>query len=45
MIARLQAVGRDHIIPDSLTKYGEIAMNMPTWLSIIMEGRTTMYDL
>jgi hypothetical protein len=43
MIARLQDVGRDHIIPDSLTKYGEMAMNTPTWLSI-MEGRTTMYD-
>ncbi|KAH8820179.1 hypothetical protein F5884DRAFT_893113 [Xylogone sp. PMI_703] len=43
MIARLQDVGRDFIIPDTLKEYGKKAMSEPSWLGV-MEGRTTMYD-
>ncbi|GAD92996.1 protein kinase domain protein [Paecilomyces variotii No. 5] len=41
MIARLQDVGRDFIIPESLKAYGKKAMAEPSWVAI-MEGRTTM---
>lgn len=43
MIARLQDVGRDFIIPEALKAYGKKAMMEPSWVSV-MEGRTTMYD-
>ncbi|KIX05322.1 uncharacterized protein Z518_06194 [Rhinocladiella mackenziei CBS 650.93] len=43
MIARLQDVGRDDIIPETLKAYGDMAMNTPEWLEV-MDGRRTMYD-
>jgi len=43
MIARLQDVGRDSIIPESLKNYGKKAMTTPSWVTL-MEGRNTMYD-
>ena len=43
MIARLQDVGRYYIIPDSLKKYGDMAMSTPEWLEV-MQDRRTMYD-
>ncbi|UKZ78733.1 hypothetical protein TrVFT333_006479 [Trichoderma virens FT-333] len=43
MILRLQDVGRDFIIPDSVKEYGKIALAEPSFKAV-MEGRTTMYD-
>jgi len=43
MIARLQDVGRDSIIPEALKEYGDRAMNTPEWIEV-MDGRRTMYD-
>jgi len=43
MIARLQDVGRDSIIPETLKKYGNMAMNTADWTEV-MDGRRTMYD-
>ena len=41
LIARLQDVGEQDLIPRSLTEYGATAMKTPAWQSV-MEGRPTL---
>ena len=43
MIARLQDVWHNQIIPKLLEKYADAAYATPEWKEI-MEDRTTMYD-
>lgn len=43
MIARLQDVGRDYIIPRSVKEYGKRAIGTPSWIAL-MEDRSTMYN-
>jgi hypothetical protein len=43
LLARLQDVGRDGIIPQELKEYAEKAYQTPEWIEV-MQGRTTMYD-
>ncbi len=43
VIARLQDVERDFLIPETLKAYGRKAMSEPSWQAI-MQSRTTMYD-
>ncbi|PNP45391.1 hypothetical protein THARTR1_10942 [Trichoderma harzianum] len=43
MILRLQDVGRDFVVPDSLKEYGKMAFNEPSFKAV-MAGRSTMYD-
>lgn len=42
LIARLQAVGKDEIVPRALKRYGEMAMNTPEWKDV-MQDRPMMY--
>lgn len=43
MILRLQDVGRDSVVPDSLKEYGKMAFDEPSFKAV-MGGRSTMYD-
>ncbi|KAK4065897.1 uncharacterized protein Triagg1_8449 [Trichoderma aggressivum f. europaeum] len=43
MILRLQDVGRDFVVPDSLKEYGKMASDEPSFIAV-MGGRSTMYD-
>jgi hypothetical protein len=43
-LARLREVGNAEWIPEGLSKYADVAMATPEWMSV-MEGRKTMYGL
>jgi hypothetical protein len=44
MIARLQNVGRDSIIPDKLKAYADLAMRSPEWIEVMTRDEQCMMD-
>ncbi|KXT06096.1 hypothetical protein AC578_1301 [Pseudocercospora eumusae] len=40
-VARLQDVGRDDLVPDSVARYANVAMSLPQWKEVMQGKRTT----
>ncbi|KAF7189817.1 hypothetical protein HII31_08924 [Pseudocercospora fuligena] len=40
-VARLQDVGRDNLVPDSVAAYASMAMSLPQWKEVMQGRRTT----